>query len=249
MSKDRTPIKLKCVQASIFIYTSCLMVSVSHGQLSAHRQEEITTAGENKVRKTYQDLKVADFITGKVYNLRYTGIEGSQFLIGDYFVEGTLEYDGVLFEKIPLQYDVYEQLIITLFDSGTTTENISIDNDKIAWLSFEGLKFINYKDELLPHGIYQEFHSGIRSKLLIKRIKEKTSNSELSKYYNKFNSIDKIYLLLENEVYKIGNKKDLMNALNNDKNVKMYIKSNHLRFNNAMLETSLGRVLKYFDEL
>lgn len=249
MIKPWTFIELKCVLISLLFCASFLSTSVIQGQFLANQPEEIVAAGERNVKRFYEDLEVANFITGKVYSLRYIAIEGSQFFVGYYFEDGSLEYDGVLFESIPLQYDIYDQLVVTLFDSGSTTENISIDSNKIAWFSFAGLKFIHYKGGLLPNGIYQEFYNGSRSRVLIKRIKERVRNDELRKLYYKFNPIHKIYLLLDNQIFKIGNKKDLMNALDNDANVKRYIKSNRLRFDKRRLETSLERVMKYHDEL
>ena len=101
----------------------------------------------------------------------------------------------------------------------------------------------------MPKGIYQELHKSERSRVLIKRVKNRAWNINNSTHYYKFATNHKIYLLIENQVYKVGKKKDLMNALGNSTNVKKYIKSNRLRFENKTLETSLGRVMKYYDEL
>lgn len=240
---------MRCVQILLFFCTSCLCFSLSYGQHSANSQEEITKSRERNVKQTYTDLDIADFITGKIYQLRNFDIEGSQYFTGEYFVNGSLVYDGVLFENIPLQYDIYRQLVITLFDSGSTIENLSIDSNRISWFSFDGLKFVNYKGVLLPHGIYQEFYNGYRSTILIKRVKETARNDERSRYYYKFNTNYKIYLLIKNQVYQINKKKDLMIALGNDVEVRKYIKSNNLSFNRKMIEESLSNIMAYYDKI
>ena len=154
---------------------------------------------------------------------------------------------GILFENISLQYDIYQQLVTTLFDSGSTVEHISIDNERITWFSFAGLKFINYKDGLLPSGIYQEFYAGRQTKILVQRVKEKVRNDEQRRLYDKFSMNHKIYLLQGDDSYPVRNKKDLMIAVGNDGNVKKYIKSNHLTFGKKNLEASLLKVMEYYD--
>lgn len=221
----------------------------TNGQFASMSLDEIVSVGEENVRQYYEkDLDVFNFINGKVYDLRYLNVEGSQFITGDYFERGTLEYNDVLFKNIPLQYDVYQQLVITIFDSGHTSEYISIDNDEINWFTFNGMKFINYGGELLAKGIYQEFYRGNNSLVLIKTVKEIVRNHEQARLYHRFNAIDELYLLDKNESYRINSKKDLVRALGNDIQVRKYIRSMSLRFDKTSIANSVAVVKKYYDE-
>src|SRR5450631_1679752 len=78
----------------------------------------------------------AHLYTGKEFIKYSVNIKGHPFFETDQMQNGTIFYDGTLYENVPLLYDIVgQEVVINRFDSG---EGIRLLNEKIKYFTFDG---------------------------------------------------------------------------------------------------------------
>lgn len=220
----------------------------SYGQVPSFTVSSPHTM-EPTLEKIYEDFNIANILTGRIYNLNYPRIEGTQYHTGDYLMPGDLIYDGILFQGIPIQYDIYKQLVIVIITTKITSKIISLDRIKVSEFSINGLRFITYEDSILVKGIYQALFKRGKSRLLVKRQKELSGgNLSTLKSYS-FTSLDAYYVVNNRGSYRITGKRDFLEALDNDEKIKSFIRNNNLKFSKYRLEESLIKALTFYESL
>ena len=186
---------------------------------------------------------------GLEYIRNGTAAKGFPFFDADSLRQGTLFYDSLRFDHIPMEYDLVEDKLVMPDYSGKAL--ISLIPQKLDHFAFAGHLF-RYIDAdktasiLHKTGFYEVLYQKGPTAVLARREKKLIfpSNREDQARYDQSNAY---FLALDGRYFSIEGKNDLLDALKDKKNeLKQYIRSNHIRFNKRDLETALIRTTDFY---
>ena len=180
---------------------------------SDHSVSAILDAREQLVRNNHEKLYVSHVLTGRKYDVKYIGSVNSQFFRDKYPSYGTLVYDGVFFDKIEIQLDIYQKKVVVLLESKNNEQFVTIDTEKVSELTFKDYKFVHIRhDSIMSKGLYQHAFQGQHTNTYIKRTKLKKDKIENSKMIIEFTPHDKYYITNDLGTFYITNKKSFLEA-------------------------------------
>ena len=150
---------------------------------------------------------------GKVWRNLYTNVKGDQFLFSSDYLIGSLSINGEIYKNLSINYDIYNDEIITPTNHGSILQLNKEMVDSFT-LSF-GVKtysFINMTADSLAgiKGYVNILYSG-KSALFIKYKKE-IQLLAVDDKYDLFYRTYKIYFLKHGTVYQINSKRDLLKS-------------------------------------
>ncbi|MEO8860801.1 MAG: hypothetical protein ABI358_05225 [Ginsengibacter sp.] len=188
------------------------------------------------------------------YNTYYpfTINEGNPFFFSKGFEPGSVFYNNVLYENVPLLYDIIKDEL--LINDPSRAFIIRLNNSRIAWFKLWGHTFVwmmnNRTDNSsLSTGFYLLLHNGKTSLYArdTKSFKENTASIQgLNKYV--VESID-YFIEKDSHFYKIKNRKSLLSVLSNKKKeVTQFIKKNRLNLRKDKVN-ALTKAVAYYDEI
>ncbi|MEQ6121180.1 hypothetical protein [Reichenbachiella sp. MALMAid0571] len=210
----------------------------------------ITEAREQLVRKNHEKSYVSHILTGKRYDLKYRGAVNSQFFRDIYPSYGTLVYDGVFFDHIEIQLDIYQEKVVVLLESKNNEQFVTIDNEKVSELTFNNYKFVHIRhDSIMSDGLYQHAFQGKHSDTFIKRTKLKKDKIENTKMIIEFVPLDKYYIKNDWGTFAITNKKSFLKAFQNSEAVVSIVKKNKTKFSKKKIENGLLKAVSLLDPL
>jgi hypothetical protein len=190
---------------------------------------------------------------------------GSQYVEYDYLMrnghpffgenrmrQGSVLYDGVLYENLPLQYDEIKEFLI--IDDPYENYKISLINRQVDRFTIEQHLFIHLTDSLNPsqpaNGFYEQLYKGRISLLKSekKTIAEDLSSVEEGVQRDVIGSIS--YYIKKGELYySVNNKKSLLHALKDKKGeVKKFMRKNLLNLKKDK-ENALLKIAAWYDGL
>jgi hypothetical protein len=176
--------------------------------------------------------------------------EGIPFFKSSEPSKGSVSYDGVFYENIPLLYDILKGVIITVVPSSNYM--IQLNNDKVAYFSLLDHYFIKLlKDssaENIKTGFYDVLYHG---KISVYKKTTKTVGEDVSsgKYRNFIVESNTYYLKKGNSFYVITNKGSVLGLLKDrKKELQQFIKKNKLNFRKDK-DNALPRIAAIYDEL
>ena len=177
--------------------------------------------------------------------------EGHPYFDENRMHKGTIAYNGILYEDIPLIYDLVKELLI--INDPSNTHLISLINAQVDHFTIEQHLFIRLSDSLNPsspgNGFYEQLYNG-RIRLLKKE--KKTIHKEESIGEGILLTINRTvfyYLKIGETYYEIGNRKSLLHALKDrNKEVKKFIRENDLNVQKDT-ENALLKVVTWYDSI
>lgn len=197
-----------------------------------------------------QPLPEADsrLYNGLEYIRNGTVAKGFPFFDADSLRPGALYYDSLLFDQIPMEYDLVEDKLIIRDFSGKAL--ISLIPQKIDHFSIGGHLFLYIDADktasiLRKTGFYEVLYHKGSTAILARREKKLVlpSNREDQALYEQLNTY---FLALDGRYFSVEGKNDLLEALKDKKNdVKQYIRTNGIRFKRN-LQTALVRTTDYY---
>ena len=143
---------------------------------------------------------------------------GSPFFASDTLRDGWISYDSHLYTDVLLQWDVFQNYVITL----ALKENakLILRNDLIDSFYFSGhlVKFMQADKEnnLLLPGFYDFVYDG-KTPVIVMRKKTNMGIIQGSSVVYNFTSKDKIYAKKDGTYYLLSNKKDILKLFGKDK--------------------------------
>ena len=180
----------------------------------------------------------------------YTINEGHPFFQTKDFDTGSVFYNNMLYEKVPLLFDiVHEELLI---NDPSHIFIIRLNTARIGWFIISGHTFVHLFSDSINHtvlnpGFYDLLYNGNTSlfKKVSKVLMENTASSEGIKEY--IAESDEYFIKKNKQYYRIKNKKSLMLIVNsNKKEVEQFIRKNKLNLKKD-LDNSLVKIVAYYD--
>lgn len=185
---------------------------------------------------------------GKIWRNLYYQVHENQFLFSEEFLSGSLTISGKVFNNIDLKYDIFKDELLTPVENGMILQLNKEMVDSFS-LNFQNktYRFIRMKEDSGTGGYFNILYKG-KSALYLKYYK-KIDRLAVEGQYDKFYQFSKLFFVNDNAFFQINGKKDLLNAIDNQKDlVKVFMKKNKSNVSEKLPESYIP-ILRYFDGL
>lgn len=145
-------------------------------------------------------------------------IEGTAYFLSDSWQKGSVEYEGVVYDNIQMNYDLVTDKLVIAPEGKSIF--ISLFSPRITWFSYSGNRFL-YLEKMEktdpPTGFYHVLATGKVNLFArtTKVISEKIVDNALAR---KFEQTTRYYIQKEGIYYEVNNKNGLLNILKEQRN-------------------------------
>jgi hypothetical protein len=187
---------------------------------------------------------------GKMWRNLYSMVKGDQFFFSREYLQGSLTINGSSYKNILINYDIYNDEILTANNHGSIIQlNKEMVDSFLMVYAGKTYRFVNVREDSLSvlkgyvKVLYQE-----KSALYVKYKKEIQALAIEDKY-DMFYRLYRIYFVKDGKVYQISSKSDLLKVLQEDKaRIKDFMKKNRLKVSKTEPESFIP-VIRYYDSL
>ncbi len=180
--------------------------------------------------------------------------KGNPFLSEEYWPKADLVYRGIAYSGYNINYDLYNNNLIVLYDDHNIKKYIVLSNQYLESFSYTDTviqRERRYEYLNIPgtngKELYEKVYEGETSFII--RPKCEIKNDPTDNFPGEYFRSYEYYIEIEGEYERIHSKKTLLNALKrNVPEVKKFIRKNRLKINRTHPE-NIVPVLKYYDEL
>lgn len=186
--------------------------------------------------------------TGYPFRLK----SGHQFFESEDISYGSVFYDGILYENVPMRFDIIkDQLVVRYVDQ---VSGISLHNEKIDFFSLHNHHFIHIKEDNLnppaiPAGFYDRVYDGgiqvlvSRSKGTLKEVSVEGNFITVLKQKNN------VFLKKDGLYYPVERLGSVIKVLSNkQKEIQEFLKKSNVKFRKNP-ENAIIRMVRYYDLL
>ena len=214
---------------------------------STSNHSDILDARIQGVHSHHRNSYVAHFLTGR--KLWDYDINTEQFFLKKRPTEGVLVFDGVVFEQIELQYNLFTQEVIALLETQNRERYVQLTPDKVSRFSIFEHDFVQVSgDSVMTDGIYELAYEGKGSDVFIKRTGKRIKSIEDHERIEKFIPINRYYVSNEFGTFQITSKKKLIEAYQNSELLISTIKKHKVKFSKKKIEQGLVSAVSLFEE-
>ena len=187
---------------------------------------------------------------GKVWFNHYYDVRGDQFLFSKNYLLGSLTMNGKSYNNVGINYDIYNDEIITKTNLGNLLllNKEMVDSFTLVF-GITKYRFINVRKDSLEgiNGYVNVLYEG-NSALFVKYKKE-IELLAVDDKYDLFYQTYKIFLVKDGIGYQINNKNDLLKVFYEKKvQIKEFVKKNKVKVSKKDPQ-SIIPVVRYYDTL
>ncbi|MEP6583786.1 MAG: hypothetical protein ABJA90_05955 [Ginsengibacter sp.] len=178
--------------------------------------------------------------------------EGDPFFISREFYSGSVFYNGLLYQNIPLLYDIIKGELLTKDLSQINI--IRLNEEKVRWFTIYNQTFYRLvKDSIAKNTVSTDFYDGLYIgntslyKHVSKIFKENSSSAQgINRYVVEK---DEFFIKKGNEYFRINNRKSLLNVLSDrKKDIGQFMSKSKLKLKKNK-EDAFIKVVTYYDGL
>lgn len=232
------------------IFTGILLFFISVSNLSGQIFD-----GEIKFVAPYQEITpyFPEIHVGAQYIQEDRHVDGHPFYNNPLLGNGKITISGFRYSDTPLQYDIVNDLVITI--SKIKNQKAILDPDKVEkFILGDSSTFVKINQDIKSfyhgNGFYREIVEG-NGGLYCKHYKEIVKDSSPMTPYSKFFENLKFFILLEDQFHPVRKKKDVFRLLHVTKrDIRPDLKRNNLKFRKnkeAYLKVVVNNALKTND--
>jgi hypothetical protein len=177
--------------------------------------------------------------------------EGQPFFDSNEFDMGQLMFDNMLYENLPLKYDLVLNELVTLDPSKYF--KLTLFHDKIKYFQIHGHTFIRIVKDSSEHslntGIYDRIYETPKLKILKKeQRKVMTYVSQLDGVRNVIEAKQDFYFSVNNGHYvRANNKSSILDVLSMKRDeLSSFIRKNKLRFSFEEMDQTILKIADYY---
>jgi hypothetical protein len=238
--------------ALLTVYTCLFFSARSYTQptqidTGANRSDKIAV-----IRLYHQFLSQEESLYNGTEYIPYTAklANSHPYFQNDDFVKGSVFYDGILYEDVPLQYDIIKHVLIIL--DYYQKFRMQLITEKIGWFMINNTKFIHLQGfspgkNTIDAGFYHSLYEG-RTTLLKKenkRVQEKLE-SKLMRYVVEEPAF---YIKKNARYYPAGSNSNVLEAFSDKKaEIRQYIRQNNLSISDEP-DKALASIVAYYDTI
>lgn len=138
--------------------------------------------------------------------------EKHKFFKTQYFQVGEVTYNGQTFYKVPLKYNIYEDLLLVNLQQGQRNFVFQLINDKVNQFQINDHKFRYLKTDNNPdiEGFYEVINEEGQFKIYKKHLQNRREVRDRSIAYIEFSTDNPEYIFkYKNDFFKFGNPREL----------------------------------------
>lgn len=242
---------LRTVTLIFAIVFLCFGHEVSFGQTQTEKDSHQLTI-KNTVSRYYKSLgEQSGIYHGPAYiGYPYQLSNGHQFFESPNLTQGTIFYNGMLYQDIPMWYDlVKDEVVVQNIDS---LSMISLHNERIDYFSLLGHYFIKISQDSsssLSTGFYDQIYKG-KTEVLVRRYKGTLEDVSTEGIFTKIlKQKNEIYLKKEGKYFSVLSSGSVLKALGNkQKEILSHLKKNAIKFKKDP-EKAIVMMVSYYDQL
>ena len=229
----------------------CFGHEVSFGQTQTEKDSH-QLAIKNTVSRYYKSLgEQSGIYHGPAYiGYPYQLSNGHQFFESPNLTQGTIFYNGMLYQDIPMWYDlVKDEVVVQNIDS---LSMISLHNERIDYFSLLGHYFLKISQDSsssLSTGFYDQIYKG-KTEVLVRRYKGTLEDVSTEGIFTKIlKQKNEIYLKKEGKYFSVLSSGSVLKALGNkQKEILSHLKKNEIKFKKDP-EKAIVMMVSYYDQL
>lgn len=194
--------------------------------------------------------------SGIYRGVEYTGFpyrlnNGHQYFETQVPVNGSVFYDGILYNDIPMWYDLVKNQVIVQYADGVS--EIKLHNELIDYFSIHGHHFVHLgRDQTantsLSEGFYDLVYSG-RTQVLVKRSKETLKEVSTGIAMTVLKQKNEFHLIKGGVYLPVKSQSSVLKALGNkQKEIQAFLKKSNIKFKEYP-ESAIIRMVRYYDLL
>ncbi len=195
------------------------------------------------------EKKLYDGIEYIPYDYRIS--RGSPYFQSGKFSPGNIVYNNVLFENIPMMYDLVKEVVV--IRSPDRRFSIALNNEKISGFYVAGHRFVRLQKDSsvngsVTTGFYDLLYNGSLKvwKKQNKNIQEEHSGTSIEEYIEEST---RYFIEKENNYYPVNSKSSALIIMKDKKNeIRQYIKKNKINFSKDK-DQAFVKIAAYYDEL
>lgn len=177
--------------------------------------------------------------------------EGSHFFMSDSLLRGTVSYDGMFFEDVPMMFDmVKDQLVVQQVGNFF---RIYLVNEKLSEFTIAGHTFVRIVPDslnarVMSTGFYDRLYQGKTGVYMRtqKMIQEATNNDGIKRTINQ---VVRYYVLKDGKFHPVKNEKSVLALMGDQKKeVRQYLRKNKIRYKKNRAN-AIARTVAYYDQL
>lgn len=192
----------------------------------------------------------APLYKGKIYVGYSNKIVGHQFFEFDSKSEGTILYDGILYEDVPLCFDLSREEVVVDLENGF---KIKLNHDKIGKFSLFGHTFIPIKtgelnNSRISPGMFDLLWEG-ETLVVAKRTKKLTNHIENNVSVSKFEQENKYFIKKNNSFYRVKSKRSVLKLFKDKKkDIRKLLKNNQIKYSRDP-ERGIIKIVEFSEQL
>lgn len=219
----------KQVSALISLVFLCALATA---QDSISVNQFVSEARSNAVKSYYKFTgNQARLYNGTDHTGYLSSIKGLAYYVNDTLANGSVVYDGLLYDNVPMLYDVYKNEVVILHFSGL---KISLLSEKLKEFDFRGHHFIRLVYDSLakstvPTGFYDLVYRGDFTMMIRwnKRLEEKVTDEVIREFVND----DRYYIVRDGVYLNFKGQHGLLSVFKDHAAaVRRYLKKNGIKF-------------------
>lgn len=237
----------------LLFFLLAVLRTISFAQLSSIDSSAYTASLQHAIQLYHQFTAPSSALyNGREYveyaaNLK----KGSPYFQSTSFTKGSIVYDDILYENVPLLYDMVLNRVV--ISDPANNFRITLAGEKISQFTILGHRFTRITEDtitgrpVIRTGFYDVLYKGNIS------ILEKTEKSiqenpgTLENYIQEKNTF---YLERKNMYYTINSESAILDVLKDrKKELKQFISANKLKFGSDNKAQSLASIAAYYDKI
>jgi uncharacterized protein YerC len=177
-----------------------------------------------------------------------TPTQGHPFFSANKFEEGSIVYDGLLYPKVSLLYDlVNDQVIVKHQDNTGLLNQIQVEKNKVSKFDVLGHTFIKLdgKNTSLKPGFYDQLYIDSNVQVLAKRSKY----AKMEVVVMTYKDMDSYFILKDGQHHTIKSKASVLRVFKDrKKELSKYLRDNNISFH-LDRETAMVSMAAYYNTL
>ena len=235
---------------------ACLLTAFVAGLLFAQKSNGQPANDSTFYTNALNNVKANYFTAVKEKAHVYNGIEydyfgskakGSPFLI-DTMHMGSVFYDGILYEGVPLRYDMVNDLLLLKYLRDNNT--LQLIKNKVNYFTIQQHTFINVaennQNKNEDFGFYELLYKTKSMLVLAKRVKKLLETTNPEDKGGTFVQYDQYFIYRDDKFFPVSTANELVDILKDKSGeVKKFIKTHKLNFKKQKQEAILTTTAFY----
>jgi hypothetical protein len=194
------------------------------------------------------DAHLYNGVEYKEYNLQRIDVGHPFFLSGDW-EEGSIQYDGQVYQPVELLYDLVNEVIV--IEHAYSHFKIELINEKIRAFTLMDHNFVRLVNDApdkyaVPTGLYDVLYDG-QLKLFARRKKKAFDDVKNGKPIKMFLTDDQFFVYKNGKYFPVKTKSSVMEVLSDRKvEIKKFLAKNKVRFRKNP-ESALIQSVRFYD--